>query len=541
MQSVTSEAALNVSHQNAQPKAARSAADPSHGNDIFASLVDNNAAADAGNRAVRQPAPQNRSDDDLAADNRRPRSASPARNNQNQNQPVDDNSGNPNTAAGPASNASAGGKANAPQHPRAKSTADDGAATSTTSSPSDTPSATSASTTAAPQDGISPIVPSPIAATIPVAVTVTTPTATTASASGTGTAPLAIAAAAIAAVSLTATSALAGVDPDATVPTAAPASADIASATTPTATATVQSTAVATPATDTTPKATPTGATVTAATTTVAAPAPVAPKNTTVKASTSTPTQAQATAASDVSDDANPTATAPLPAALAGKTDATDVTADAAKAAGAAGPASPAVAATPSTHDHAPDAATAHASIDSADTGVQTMGAISPQLSAPAATAGPAGSLNVSAATHAAVPLSGLALEIAASARKGKSSFEIRLDPADLGRIDVRINVDRNGQMTSHLMVEKPETLSMLQQDAPQLQRALHDAGFKTGDGGLQFSLRDQSSSGQNSGDQPGRNTQRLVITNEESVPAIGAGRTYGRMLGSSSGVDIRV
>ncbi len=114
-------------------------------------------------------------------------------------------------------------------------------------------------------------------------------------------------------------------------------------------------------------------------------------------------------------------------------------------------------------------------------------------------------------------------------------------DPADLGRIDVRIDVDRNGQMSSHLMVEKPETLSMLQQDAPQLQRALNDAGFKTGDGGLQFSLRDQSSSGQNSGNEPGRNAQRLVINNEETVPAIGAGRPYGRMLGSSSGVDIRV
>ncbi len=169
------------------------------------------------------------------------------------------------------------------------------------------------------------------------------------------------------------------------------------------------------------------------------------------------------------------------------------------------------------------------------------MGAISPQLPAPASAAAPAGSLTVTAATHAAVPLSGLALEIAASARNGKSSFEIRLDPADLGRIDVRIDVDRNGQMSSHLMVEKPETLSMLQHDAPQLQRALNDAGFKTGDGGLQFSLRDQSSSGQNSGDQPGRNAQRLVISNEDTVPAIGAGRPYGRMLGSSSGVDIRV
>ena len=91
----------------------------------------------------------------------------------------------------------------------------------------------------------------------------------------------------------------------------------------------------------------------------------------------------------------------------------------------------------------------------------------------------PPASLNVTAASKAAVPLSGLAVEIAASARSGKSRFEIRLDPADLGRIDVRIDVDRNGQVTSHLTVEKPETLSMLRQDAPQLQRALDDAGLE--------------------------------------------------------------
>jgi hypothetical protein len=81
----------------------------------------------------------------------------------------------------------------------------------------------------------------------------------------------------------------------------------------------------------------------------------------------------------------------------------------------------------------------------------------------------------------------------------------------------------------------------MLRQDAPQLQQALDDAGFKTSDGGLQFSLRDQSSSGQNSGSETGRNAQRLVISDDDTIPAAIAGRTYGRTLGSSSGVDIRV
>ncbi|MFO1107634.1 MAG: flagellar hook-length control protein FliK [Bradyrhizobium sp.] len=143
------------------------------------------------------------------------------------------------------------------------------------------------------------------------------------------------------------------------------------------------------------------------------------------------------------------------------------------------------------------------------------------------------------AAPSAAVPLSGLAMEIAASVQSGKSRFEIRLDPAELGRIDVRIDVDRQGQVVSHLTVEKPETLSMLRQDAPQLQRALNDAGLSTGDSGLQFSLRDQSTSGQN-GNQSNPNAQRLIITEDETFPAAAAS-SYGRMLGSSGGVDIRV
>jgi flagellar hook-length control protein FliK len=149
--------------------------------------------------------------------------------------------------------------------------------------------------------------------------------------------------------------------------------------------------------------------------------------------------------------------------------------------------------------------------------------------------------LTVTAATTAAVPLNGLALEIAVSARSGKSRFDIRLDPADLGQIDVRIEVDRSGQVTSHLTVEKPETLSLLRQDAPQLQQALNDAGLKTGNGGLQFSLRDQSSSGQNSGSNTGSNAHRLIVAEEDAVPAAVAGRTYGRLSGLSSGVDIRV
>ena len=156
----------------------------------------------------------------------------------------------------------------------------------------------------------------------------------------------------------------------------------------------------------------------------------------------------------------------------------------------------------------------------------------------------PTDGLTAAPATGALVPLGGLAVEIAASAQSGKTRFELRLEPADLGRIDVRIDVDRNGQVTSHLTVEKAETLAILQQDAPQLQQALNDAGLKTGSGGLQFSLRDQSSygSGQNgNNNSTSGNARQLVISEDETMQAALAGQLYGRMSGASAGVDIRV
>ena len=145
-------------------------------------------------------------------------------------------------------------------------------------------------------------------------------------------------------------------------------------------------------------------------------------------------------------------------------------------------------------------------------------------------------------AANPPVPLSGVAVEIATSAKAGKTSFDIRLDPAELGRIDVRLEVDKHGNVTSHLTVEKPETLTMLRQDAPQLQRALEQAGLKTNDSGLQFSLRDQSQQQQQqNGDQSGRHMHRLTINDDDTVTVAPAARGYGRMYGANGGVDISI
>jgi flagellar hook-length control protein FliK len=138
-----------------------------------------------------------------------------------------------------------------------------------------------------------------------------------------------------------------------------------------------------------------------------------------------------------------------------------------------------------------------------------------------------------------AIPLSDLAVEIAGKALAGKNRFEIRLDPPELGRIEVRLDVDRDGNVTSRLTVDRADTLSLLQRDASGLERALQDAGLKTTDNSLQFSLRDQSM-GQQQGS--GNSDSAQLIVRDETLPTIDLiPQTYGRLAGQGSGLDIRV
>jgi len=554
--SVTSEAATSLSFQGAAPqRPARP--DQSQANDSFGALVDSSKPVDTGHdraasNAQQRSASQRRSDGAAAsADNTRSRNATADRAARNAS---DDRGANAQQTsdANAAALANTNANADAAQQSKAKSSAvNGGAAKSAAESPSDNASASDPSTdsaASAQQDAPSAATPpNPVAVALLVTIP-TTDTPAAAPASGNAAAPLA--AAAIAASSSAAAASPAQIKIDSDAAAAATASAaDTATSSDAAAPAKIAVQVATNEAIAEPVKQQLTPADTTNAALAVTAAVPVAPKATLLKtpagAQSKTAASGDADTASSASDSSAATATGEAAhtnvtqqIAVPSKQPAGNGIVDEAKAEGFASSTSAAAVAA---HEHAAVAGPAHALTDSPDADAQATGTFQPQLPSAGATAAPAGPLSVAAATNAPVPLSGLALEIAVSARSGKSRFEIRLDPADLGRIDVRIDVDRNGHVTSHLTVEKPETLSMLRQDAPQLQRQLDDAGFKTGNGGLQFSLRDQSSSGQNNDNETGRNAQRLVISDEDAIPAVAAGRTYGRVLGSSSGVDIRV
>jgi flagellar hook-length control protein FliK len=142
--------------------------------------------------------------------------------------------------------------------------------------------------------------------------------------------------------------------------------------------------------------------------------------------------------------------------------------------------------------------------------------------------------------TAAAVPVAGLAVEIAARAQAGHTRFEIRLDPPELGRIDVRLDVDHSGHVTSRLVVDRAETLDLLRRDAPELERALQQAGLKTSDNGLQFTLRDQAFAGRDD-ERAAPEAARVIVPDSELEPVATVPGGYGRVLRLGGGIDIRI
>jgi len=107
----------------------------------------------------------------------------------------------------------------------------------------------------------------------------------------------------------------------------------------------------------------------------------------------------------------------------------------------------------------------------------------------------------------------------------------------------VRLDVDREGRVSSRLIAEKPETLALLRREAPELERALQQAGLKTGDNGMQFALRDQSFGGGNQdfGDGYLRSGATLVVPDPELSALDSTPGSLDRALRLGTGIDIRV
>jgi flagellar hook-length control protein FliK len=178
--------------------------------------------------------------------------------------------------------------------------------------------------------------------------------------------------------------------------------------------------------------------------------------------------------------------------------------------------------------------------VQAANNNLSTAGIAAPQTQQPAAA--PVLTQNVQVTAQPAPNIPALAVEIAAKSQSGAKQFDIRLDPPELGRVDVRLSIDAAGKASAHLTADRPRTLDLLQKDSTSLTRALRDAGLDVSQDGLNFSLRQQASGqdGGNTGNNGPRGTTRAFsLTATTSIEATATSAATGGL--ADGRLDIRV
>ena len=139
-----------------------------------------------------------------------------------------------------------------------------------------------------------------------------------------------------------------------------------------------------------------------------------------------------------------------------------------------------------------------HPSIEVAATGFSTA------LSASGATS----------ATTAQTPADQVSVVMQRAIASGTTSMTIALNPLELGKVEVKLDINKDGAVQANVIADRPETLTMLQNDHSSLHQALHNAGLTTDANSLNFSLRGDGQPQQQQTAQNGGNAYRSTRIN---------------------------
>ena len=132
-------------------------------------------------------------------------------------------------------------------------------------------------------------------------------------------------------------------------------------------------------------------------------------------------------------------------------------------------------------------------------------------------------------------------VNITKSAVKGVDKIEIQLKPEDLGHIEVKMQIGKDGKLQAHIVASRPETAEILQKEIGNLQKAFNEAGFQTDEGSLSFSFRDVGQAGLNQERNNLRNFIGDVLEQETAMDAAVGDLFAGTAWDGKNGLNIRV
>lgn len=127
---------------------------------------------------------------------------------------------------------------------------------------------------------------------------------------------------------------------------------------------------------------------------------------------------------------------------------------------------------------------------------------------------------------------------------EGRSTrFEMALTPDDLGRVDVKLDIDSEGRLAARLAFDNPAAATDLRGRVDDLRRELEDAGFHLAEDAFEFAERDSGSSGFDRG-QDAREGQNRAFTAAARLNAeidVAQPPRWMALSLSPAGVDLKV
>ena len=131
-------------------------------------------------------------------------------------------------------------------------------------------------------------------------------------------------------------------------------------------------------------------------------------------------------------------------------------------------------------------------------------------------------------------------VNITKSAVKGVDKIDVSLKPEELGHIEIKMQIAKDGKLHAHIIASRPETIEILQKEVQNLEKAFNDAGFSTDADSLSFSYNEGNQAGaQSDRNSDLRNFIGNVFANEAGDNAAGNDNLY--YWDPSKGLNIRV
>lgn len=134
-----------------------------------------------------------------------------------------------------------------------------------------------------------------------------------------------------------------------------------------------------------------------------------------------------------------------------------------------------------------------------------------------------------------------IAVHIVRAMADGVSRFTVQLQPAELGRVEVKMEIGRDGTVRANVTADRQETVDQLSRDSRVLERALQDAGLKADSQNLHFSLRGGQNGRDLSENRTSSNSSGTGNADTKEVSEAAMHSHWSTVAGSTGALDIRV